>query len=226
MAGFQLVDAMAENEQPISSDSPNDPSKTPTWQDEIRRCAEAVRDLSEDDIATLHSYAALKMVAIRGMVMSADAKDLLQEGVTRTLDGRRKWNPKQVDFVGHLLGCMRSIASELAKRARLELEAVEEFERNRRMKEFDDHWPTQILDQIRLRLQDDEIAIQVFEKLREGNKRAEICQALYMRADVYDAARKRISRCLYALVRDWDRKKVLLRDKLHNKRKNPGGQHA
>lgn len=45
-----------------------------------------------------------------------DGEALLFEALERTIDGRRKWRPEAVDFVGHLIGAMRSIASHELER--------------------------------------------------------------------------------------------------------------
>ena len=49
-------------------------------------------------------------------VPGIDGEGLLFEALERTLSGRRRWNPAAVDFVGQLIGVMRSIASHAAKR--------------------------------------------------------------------------------------------------------------
>jgi hypothetical protein len=49
-------------------------------------------------------------------VASLDAETLVFDALERTLSGRRRWKPSSVDFVGHLVGAMRSIASAEVKR--------------------------------------------------------------------------------------------------------------
>jgi hypothetical protein len=53
-----------------------------------------------------------------------DGEALLFEALERTLDGRRRWNLSAVDFVGHLIGVMRSVASHEAERRGLDLVAL------------------------------------------------------------------------------------------------------
>jgi hypothetical protein len=53
-------------------------------------------------------------------VPSMDGEELLFEALERTLDERRRWNPAAVEFVGHLIGVMRSIASHEALRRGLD----------------------------------------------------------------------------------------------------------
>jgi hypothetical protein len=53
-----------------------------------------------------------------------DGEALLFDALERTLDGRRRWNFAAVDFVGHLIGVMRSVASHEAERRGLDLVAL------------------------------------------------------------------------------------------------------
>lgn len=46
-----------------------------------------------------------------------DGESLLFEALERTLDGRRNWKREKVDFVGHLIGVMRSISYHAVERA-------------------------------------------------------------------------------------------------------------
>lgn len=49
-------------------------------------------------------------------VPSLDGETLLFDALERTLSGRRQWNQAAVDFVGHLIGVMRSVAYHEGKR--------------------------------------------------------------------------------------------------------------
>lgn len=53
-----------------------------------------------------------------------DGEALLFDALERTLDGRRRWNREAVDFVGHLIGVMRSVASHEAERQGLDTVAL------------------------------------------------------------------------------------------------------
>lgn len=57
-------------------------------------------------------------------VAGMDGEALLFDALERTLDGRRRWNREAVDFVGHLIGVMRSVASHEADRAGLDTVAL------------------------------------------------------------------------------------------------------
>ena len=53
-----------------------------------------------------------------------DGEALLFDALERTLDGRRRWNHEAVDFVGHLIGVMRSVASHEAERSGIDTVAL------------------------------------------------------------------------------------------------------
>jgi hypothetical protein len=53
-----------------------------------------------------------------------DAEALLFDALERTLDGRRRWKHEAVDFVGHLIGVMRSVASHEAQRRGINVVAL------------------------------------------------------------------------------------------------------
>jgi hypothetical protein len=57
-------------------------------------------------------------------VPSVDGEALIFEAIERTLDGRRRWNRRSVDFVGHLIGIMRSVASHEAVRRGIDIVAL------------------------------------------------------------------------------------------------------
>lgn len=163
-------------------------------------CRQALRNLSDEEVRTLHAYASFKMSRIRGRVSYADGIDLLQEAISRTLDGLRRWKPAKIDFPTHLKGTVRSIANAAVVDAIREGKAITEIERSRREKdESADYEVRQMFDRTRAHFKNDEIVLKVFELLLLGHSRAEICGKLRLRADAYDAARKRISRFLYGL---------------------------
>ncbi|MEZ4448024.1 MAG: hypothetical protein R3B09_01010 [Nannocystaceae bacterium] len=55
---------------------------------------------------------------------TTDGEGLLMEALERTLDGRRQWRQEACDFVTHLIGVMRSIASHEAARRGLDTVAM------------------------------------------------------------------------------------------------------
>lgn len=74
-----------------------------------------IRSLSEGDwtkLGTIASYL-FKVRALKNTW--AEPGDLLQEAVTRTLQGERRWRLKKVSFIYHLARTMESISGHLAE---------------------------------------------------------------------------------------------------------------
>lgn len=72
----------------------------------------AIESLSDADWYRLRQVARI----LAWKVPMMDGEELLFEALERTLDDRRRWNRAAVEFVGHLIGVMRSIASHEASR--------------------------------------------------------------------------------------------------------------
>jgi hypothetical protein len=72
----------------------------------------AIESLSDADWVRLRQVARI----LAWKVAPTDGEELLFEALERTLDDRRRWNQAAVEFVGHLIGVMRSIASHEAAR--------------------------------------------------------------------------------------------------------------
>jgi hypothetical protein len=71
----------------------------------------AIEKLTPAEWAKLHAFARnrARMMALRGCTFIGE--DLLGQAVVALLDERRRWNPKKVNFVGVLMGAIKSIAS-------------------------------------------------------------------------------------------------------------------
>jgi hypothetical protein len=76
----------------------------------------AIERLSDADWYRLRQVGKILAWKVHGM----DGEELLFEALERTLDDRRRWNRGAVEFVGHLIGAMRSIASHEASRRGLD----------------------------------------------------------------------------------------------------------
>jgi hypothetical protein len=76
----------------------------------------AIERLGDADWYRLRQVARILAWKVHGM----DGEELLFEALERTLDDRRRWNRASVEFVGHLIGVMRSIASHEASRRGLD----------------------------------------------------------------------------------------------------------
>jgi hypothetical protein len=83
--------------------------------EDIRR---AVQSLTEADMAKLDVYAENRIRRIGLAASGHDAHGLLTEAMDSLLEvGRRHWYPDKVDLVGFLIGAMRSISSNWARKA-------------------------------------------------------------------------------------------------------------
>jgi hypothetical protein len=81
---------------------------------------QAIRELQRADWFRLRRIGQI----LAWKVPSMDGEALLFDALERTLDGRRRWNHDSVDFVGHLIGIMRSVASHEAVRQGLDVVAL------------------------------------------------------------------------------------------------------
>lgn len=70
----------------------------------------AIEGLSEPALVRLEKFARLRIAGLGRASCGRDHEDLLSEAVTRTLAGNRRWN-RDVTFVQHMLGVIRSISS-------------------------------------------------------------------------------------------------------------------
>ncbi|MCY3820601.1 MAG: hypothetical protein OXH52_14770 [Gammaproteobacteria bacterium] len=70
-------------------------------------CAEALRQLSDEDHERLEKIARLRVMGLHAVAW----RDLLHDAIERLLDGRRRW-PREVPLVVFLRETMRSIASD------------------------------------------------------------------------------------------------------------------
>ena len=84
---------------------PEDSAATPA---EITAAMEA---LTSADLLRLRDYARWRVRGLGRKAASRTATELLADAMSATLAGKRRWNKDKVDFVGHLIGAMRSISS-------------------------------------------------------------------------------------------------------------------
>lgn len=70
----------------------------------------AIGALSDADAVRLGRAAKFRARMLAGLGLGIGAEDLLQDAITRTIAGDRRWR-KKVSFVKHLIETMRSIAS-------------------------------------------------------------------------------------------------------------------
>jgi hypothetical protein len=183
---------MAEVTEPPSETSQSGPKVA-----DHAACIAAIEALSDTELRILKGFGRF-MACRKGVLYSADGDDLLHEAIARTLGGKRKWIPQQVDFVTHLKGCMRSIAHEYTEKA-----ISESKYRSPELNAREHYWRTKFFDRVRADLRPDEIAVTVFDRLLEGHSPAEIRQMLTLDEKDYNAVRKKISRCMQTTFSKW-----------------------
>ncbi len=119
------------------------------------------------------------MLPIRGTVHHADADDLEQEAIQRTLDGKRKWDSAgSTTMFQHLLGAMSSIADEWYK----EMKRYSEFS-DVHASQDTAHAQTMrrmALESVKRRLKGDAVALAVFESVLKDEKPSEAIARLKM----------------------------------------------
>ena len=89
---------------------PEEKAATP---DQIRA---AIESLTEADFERLDEFAKNRVRRLGPKAAGITARELLNEAVVSILDGTRRWNPEKVDLPGLLIGAMRSITSNWARK--------------------------------------------------------------------------------------------------------------
>lgn len=163
---------------------------------DLAECIDAIKALSDQEVGRLKSYAKSKTFTSPGVLYNADAEDLFHEAIARTLDGRRQWKPQQITFALHLRGCIRSIAYEYAEEAERRSDALAE----QVPREEERIYRAAIFNQARLLLKSDRLAAAVLNLLLDGHLPRAVRTLLDIEENVYNAARKRIFRCLHRVV--------------------------
>jgi endoribonuclease L-PSP len=97
---------------------PEDSAATPA---EITAAMEA---LSTPALLRLRNYARLRVQILGRKAAGRTDTELLADAMNATLEGKRRWNKRKVDFVGHLIGAMRSISSHWRTQSKSPDEAV------------------------------------------------------------------------------------------------------
>jgi len=98
----------------VAPDKPQSKSEVVASVEEIEQ---AIAKLQRADFVKLNAFARNRAQALglRGVVESGE--DLVQGAVRALLEERRHWNPRKVDFVGVLMGAIKSTASNLREAA-------------------------------------------------------------------------------------------------------------
>jgi len=98
----------------IVADQPRSKSEKIATVDEI---SEAVEKVLPEEWVKLNAYgnSRARFMALYGGAY--DGPDLVKEAIIALLEERRTWNPKKVNFVGVLMGAMKSIASNYKEKS-------------------------------------------------------------------------------------------------------------
>lgn len=76
----------------------------------LHEVEEAIRCLSRPQLLRLENYAKKRIRGLGRANEGRDHNDLMQEAITRTVSGQRRWN-KSVTFEQHLFGVIRSTST-------------------------------------------------------------------------------------------------------------------
>lgn len=148
-----------------------------------------------------------KKAAIRALGTGKDGRDLLNEAVLRTLDGRREW-PAGVPVTVYLDNAMRSIADEARKELARERPAGDGHDPGSVIGNYADPGPSvearvyarleleAVVERLEARLSGDAQALAVLIGEMEGWSAAELLELEPMNANDYAAARKRLRRAV------------------------------
>ncbi len=184
------------------------PHTQPLVDTRILRPAETVLALnlvSEFDLLRLKAIARLHA---RGLPPDVSWEDLLQEALTRVIVGSRR-QPEGITMVAFVAGVIRSLKSEHWRRAMSQSGGQEALRIDAASDDFRDvalHDPApsaerslsarQELAAIKQLFADDSVALRIIAGLGEGLAAEQIRVATGISKTVYDAARKRMRRCL------------------------------
>jgi len=184
----------------------NDDSKEEHRTATTEEITEAINNLTTFEEKKLFYRASFRLnIASRGY----NAADLLNEAITATLEGRRKWPINKVDFFGHLNGVMRSITSNWkeAKDALEKLSNPLPCDESSTIDIYDGHSSSlpspeenvaakQFLDKIEEFFSEDKVILDIIKCRIEDFKGPEIQELLGISKTQYETAIKRLGRKL------------------------------
>jgi hypothetical protein len=169
----------------------------------------AIDNLSQADYIRLEKFATLRVRGLGRRAAGRSGRDLLQEAARAALDGTRSWDRSKVDFVGFMIGAMRSISDNWGKRFK-DHEPVLESELHRddagaaagilERVASDDPTPESRLETaqriaaVKKQFEGDALATLVICELEEGAKLREIRERYDLKENDFNAALKRIRR--------------------------------
>lgn len=177
--------------------------------------AQEIEKLTKAEWAKLYSFARnrARAMALRGSAFTE--RDLVQAAIVALLKERRHWNPKKVDFVGVLIGAMRSIASNYRTTTKDGCFAIPESqlaapagdeEPNSLAKVYPDSRlnPEQAaiisntLSEVYELFEDDPESLVIMDGWRDGMSGSEIIDVLEIDRKAYETITRRIRRKVFA----------------------------
>lgn len=183
------------------------PDKEPATSDEV---AKEIASLTDGQILKLLNFAKWKIKGLGRKALGRDHQDLLNESITRTLEGTRNWPKSAVDFMGYLFGTMRSISSNWAEsfdpeEAALESEVVINTEEGKTISPInkaeapgispeDNIIAKQKIERIEGLFEKDETVLLIIEGFRSEMTGPEIQEAIGITKTEFETAMKRMRR--------------------------------
>ena len=185
--------------------------------EEVRQ---AIAALTEAESVKLMRAAEGTAYRLRRRVFCADPKEIFNEAVLRVLDGRRHWQPRKVDFVGLLIGVIKSIESEWREETKRPENPVLETDlpasnsdgdpipnsiqqtadlrpgAERALIQNEQITQEQLFEQLEEFFSDDALAALIFSEWRRGTKGPEIMKALDLDRQQFDTAVRRMDRAI------------------------------
>jgi hypothetical protein len=182
----------------------------------------AIEGLTVVQAAKLKAFSASQARRVQRYVPGLGEYDLLQEAVMSLLQCQRSWKPDQVEFIGMLMGAMRSIASNLSQKGKdaisrpiLEFEATVRTQageqlsilelavdsrQNPQVALLKNELPTeeQLVSEIERLFEHDTVASLIINGWKNGMKGPEIAASLEISKKEYHAAVQRIRRATIA----------------------------
>lgn len=180
---------------------------------------QAIEALTVAELKKLNEYARIAVFALGRYAGVTDGDDLLQVAIQRVLEEKRHWKPAKVDFVGFLIGSMKSIASSWKARAKRNPPAIRESEfpevdegtplnpfelaadpRPDALQELlDSDLPTQewLVQEIEALFADDPICSLILGAWSDGENGPTIMKTLELTRTQYDTAVRRIVRKIH-----------------------------
>lgn len=112
------------------------PEEKTATADQIRA---AIGSLTEADSERLDEFARNRVRRLGPKAAGVTPRELLNDAIMAVLEGTRRWNPEKVDLPGLLIGSMRSITSNWARKYEPDEQPVLESDLRRKTSDDEQH---------------------------------------------------------------------------------------